>query len=267
VSDTDDILTVEEAAALLKVDPATVQRELRAGRLPGNKVGRAWRIHREDLRVYLKGQQLDPQHAIEQAHMCLHQSDVDGALVSLVGGLGYEPMPPELRFALTRRAALLIEARDATDPEVAETLAEKARWNPEGDDAFSITYVPTVPGFSPPWRVKLPDAWNAMVYEFGFALHSYRRMVAAGAAGKVVLHWTTAPPTNRHEWETVARAFLEERERAPGVFDVHLTQAGARWKVRVVHSPVKITGHSDEPLDYSDRVVKRFVAAGLPAFL
>mgnify|MGYP001597479489 CR=1 FL=1 len=51
----DEYLTVEEAALALKVDPATVQRELKGGRLPGNKVGRAWRIRRADLREHLKG--------------------------------------------------------------------------------------------------------------------------------------------------------------------------------------------------------------------
>lgn len=56
IGDEDDTLTVEEAAALLKVNPATVQRELRANRLPGNTVGRAWRIRRGDLREYLKGE-------------------------------------------------------------------------------------------------------------------------------------------------------------------------------------------------------------------
>lgn len=53
--DPDDTLTIEEAAILLKVNSATVQRELRAGRLPGNTVGRLWRIRRADLREYLKG--------------------------------------------------------------------------------------------------------------------------------------------------------------------------------------------------------------------
>jgi hypothetical protein len=84
---------------------------------------------------------------------------------------------------------------------------------------------------------------------------------------KVVFHWTPSPPANRDEWERVARAFLEERGRPPGVFTVHLTQAGATWKARVVHSPVKITGRSDEPLDYSDHLVSKLVAAGLPSSL
>jgi excisionase family DNA binding protein len=176
VSESNGVMTVEEVASLLRVDVTTVQRELRAGRLPGARVGRAWRLLREDLRTYLKGQKRDPRQAIEHAHLCLHQSsDVDGALVALVGGLGNEPMPAELRFALTRRVALLIEARDTTDPAEATAIVEKARWSTEGEDAFSITYFPTVPGVSPPWTVRLPEVWNAMIYQYGFALYDHRR--------------------------------------------------------------------------------------------
>lgn len=45
----ESFLTVEEAAKLLKVDSVTVQRELKAGRLPGAKIGRAWRIPHDEL--------------------------------------------------------------------------------------------------------------------------------------------------------------------------------------------------------------------------
>ncbi len=41
---TEEALTVEEAAARLKVLPKTVRIWLREGRLPGVKLGRHWRI-------------------------------------------------------------------------------------------------------------------------------------------------------------------------------------------------------------------------------
>jgi excisionase family DNA binding protein len=44
------LLTVKEAAALLKVSTATIKRYLKSGRLPGYQVGpRAIRIRRDDL--------------------------------------------------------------------------------------------------------------------------------------------------------------------------------------------------------------------------
>ncbi|HKP54015.1 MAG TPA: helix-turn-helix domain-containing protein [Chloroflexia bacterium] len=46
-----ELLTVEEAADLLKLTPYTVRRLLNEGKLPGKKVGggRQWRINREAL--------------------------------------------------------------------------------------------------------------------------------------------------------------------------------------------------------------------------
>jgi excisionase family DNA binding protein len=54
--DLDDVLSVEEAAALLKVPPATVRREARAGRLPGRHVGKQWRFARSALIDWLRGE-------------------------------------------------------------------------------------------------------------------------------------------------------------------------------------------------------------------
>ncbi|MBI4442899.1 MAG: helix-turn-helix domain-containing protein [Acidobacteria bacterium] len=49
------ILTLEEAASYLRVHPQTVYRRLRAGTLPGAKVGDQWRLRKADLDDYLKG--------------------------------------------------------------------------------------------------------------------------------------------------------------------------------------------------------------------
>lgn len=49
-ADTDDcVLDVDGAAELLHLGRDTVERELRAGALPGRKVGREWRISRRAL--------------------------------------------------------------------------------------------------------------------------------------------------------------------------------------------------------------------------
>ena len=50
-----DILTLEEAAGYLRVHPQTVYRRLRAGTLPGAKVGDQWRLRKADLDEFLKG--------------------------------------------------------------------------------------------------------------------------------------------------------------------------------------------------------------------
>ena len=45
----DEVLTPDEAAELLKVSKKTVLRHARAGELPAVKVGRAWRFRRSQL--------------------------------------------------------------------------------------------------------------------------------------------------------------------------------------------------------------------------
>lgn len=52
-----DLITAEEAAEILRVNPHTVYRALRAGKLPGGKVGNQWRISRADLEAHIRGKQ------------------------------------------------------------------------------------------------------------------------------------------------------------------------------------------------------------------
>ncbi len=51
----DVVLTVEEAAGLLKVSSKTVLKLARDGVFPGQKVGRAWRFRRSDLLGFVGG--------------------------------------------------------------------------------------------------------------------------------------------------------------------------------------------------------------------
>lgn len=46
---TDEILTPDEVAAILKVSKKTVLRLVHVGTLPAGKVGRAWRFRRSDV--------------------------------------------------------------------------------------------------------------------------------------------------------------------------------------------------------------------------
>ena len=49
-----ETLTPEEAAEMLRVNPQTVYRALRAGKMPGAKIGAQWRILKSDLDEYLR---------------------------------------------------------------------------------------------------------------------------------------------------------------------------------------------------------------------
>jgi len=50
----DDIMTIEALAAYLKISRSTLYKLVQDGRLPGQKVGRRWRFHREAIDEWLK---------------------------------------------------------------------------------------------------------------------------------------------------------------------------------------------------------------------
>lgn len=51
------VLTVEEVAVKLRVDPRTVYRMIEQGTLRAVRVGRLWRIPKESLARYLNGRE------------------------------------------------------------------------------------------------------------------------------------------------------------------------------------------------------------------
>ena len=51
----DEVLTCEEASALLKVSNKTLLRLARDGEVPAQKVGRAWRFCRSELLAHVAG--------------------------------------------------------------------------------------------------------------------------------------------------------------------------------------------------------------------
>jgi excisionase family DNA binding protein len=50
----DELLTAEQAAAILQLSPKTIKDWLRAGKLPGCKIGRLWRVKPEDLEAFIQ---------------------------------------------------------------------------------------------------------------------------------------------------------------------------------------------------------------------
>jgi excisionase family DNA binding protein len=50
----DELLTVEQAAAILQLSPKTLKDWLRAAKLPGCKVDRLWRVKPADLEAFIQ---------------------------------------------------------------------------------------------------------------------------------------------------------------------------------------------------------------------
>ncbi len=53
-TDLDALLTLDEAAALLRLSRYTLYKMAAAGRIPAMKAGRQWRFSRRDLHEWLK---------------------------------------------------------------------------------------------------------------------------------------------------------------------------------------------------------------------
>lgn len=50
----DNVMTIEELAGYLKVPKSTLYKLAQEGKVPGQKVGRHWRFHREAVDHWLK---------------------------------------------------------------------------------------------------------------------------------------------------------------------------------------------------------------------
>ncbi|MCX6020698.1 MAG: helix-turn-helix domain-containing protein [Chloroflexi bacterium] len=51
-SQLDDLLTLPEAAALLRLSKATIQKWAKGGQVPAVKIGKSYRIRRRDLEAW-----------------------------------------------------------------------------------------------------------------------------------------------------------------------------------------------------------------------
>ena len=49
-----DVLTLDEAAAYLRVHPRTLRMKASEGQIPGAKIGKVWRFHRQQLEEWLR---------------------------------------------------------------------------------------------------------------------------------------------------------------------------------------------------------------------
>jgi excisionase family DNA binding protein len=54
----DELLTTEQAAAILQLTPKTIKEWLRAGKLTGCKMGRVWRVKAADLEAFIQASRL-----------------------------------------------------------------------------------------------------------------------------------------------------------------------------------------------------------------
>lgn len=52
-----EIMTISQVADYLQISEVTTYKLVQEGRIPGFKIGRHWRVRRDDLRQYIAGLQ------------------------------------------------------------------------------------------------------------------------------------------------------------------------------------------------------------------
>lgn len=57
--DRSDVLTIDELAEYLKISKSTLYKLAQMGSLPGQKVGKHWRFHKDAIDHWLSNQPLD----------------------------------------------------------------------------------------------------------------------------------------------------------------------------------------------------------------
>ena len=50
-----EIMTIDDLAAYLKLSKSSLYKMLRLGKIPGQKVGRHWRFHKDVIDQWIKG--------------------------------------------------------------------------------------------------------------------------------------------------------------------------------------------------------------------
>jgi excisionase family DNA binding protein len=63
-----DVLTIDELAAYLKISKSTLYKLAQDGALPGLKVGKRWRFHKEAIDAWLKSQPPIPETGERESH-------------------------------------------------------------------------------------------------------------------------------------------------------------------------------------------------------
>jgi excisionase family DNA binding protein len=62
-----EILTVDELAAYLKLSEATIYRMAQTGRIPAKRIGRSWRFSREMIDEWFRGERLGAADRLERS--------------------------------------------------------------------------------------------------------------------------------------------------------------------------------------------------------
>jgi excisionase family DNA binding protein len=125
-------LTPEEVAALLKITPKTVKDYLRAGKLPGRKMGKLWRIKAEDVNAFMEQLPQEapaaglPDAACPEVLLALVKALLPERQPVYVRDYGIERFPLHALNQVLEAQGYKILARKVRDPKRGVACTEKA---------------------------------------------------------------------------------------------------------------------------------------------
>lgn len=91
------ILTIEQAAEMLHLNPQVVRKYLREGKLPGMKIGRHWRVSEEGLSEFVRqgGSSLAAWNERARQWRTLPPDEKERRLSAIVGKYAHIPFSSE----------------------------------------------------------------------------------------------------------------------------------------------------------------------------
>lgn len=181
MSENDDILTTQEAAAILGAHIETIRRLARRGGLPAFKIGKDWRYSRTALQKWAADQQFQLQRPLRPTVLII---DDDAAIVKFMGQI-IASLGCEVITANTGRAGLEITTARSVDlvlldllmPEMdGATFIARFREQHEETPVIIVTGFPdselmtAAMGFGPLMLLKKPLDKGALVSTVKLAL-------------------------------------------------------------------------------------------------
>ena len=117
------VLTLDEAAAFLKISKSTLYKLLESGRLPARKIGRAWRFNRSDLEIWLRNPEM-----LKQSEPVTGMEPVKGIISDLLKEERAFRPSPEFIAQANISDPRIYEIAKAEGPKFWERFANELHW-------------------------------------------------------------------------------------------------------------------------------------------
>lgn len=225
------LMTVDEVATLLRVQPETVRRMSREGRIPCRKVGKSWRFDGESIRKWVRGEADATHLAARESATVLSSSDIVSELA-----LPLYEVPP-LHQAPPQRA----NGTNFKDPSFTENRDEPVhRWVPwvaGFSSGFVADCLNEYIGTTKPEDKVVLDPFAGVgttlveAYKHGHSAIGLEINPWAALAARAKLEAIDVPIKALETWIKLYRVFMEDTAGAGDIPDPSIAPAGFRSRI------------------------------------